>query len=82
MSPKQMTQLGLIIGAVSIIGILPTILLSGFDLGIFVWWPAWGVIAALGLFVAAYLRGAYLSAQHRVEMVDLLNDCYNGVEER
>lgn len=80
MSPKQITRLGIIIGGISIVGILPTLLLSGSALGLLVWWPAWGVMIALLLFVAAYLRGAYLMAQRRVEMVDMLNDCYNGVE--
>ena len=79
MSPKQMTRLGLIIGAISVVGIVPMVWLRP-DVGLLTWWPALGLGLAMLLFVAAYLKGAYLVAQRRAEMVDMLNHCYNGTE--
>ena len=81
MSPKQMTRSGFIIGTLSMLGIIPMLLFDP-DMGILKWWPAMGIGIALLLFVAAYTKGAYLVAQRRAEMVDMLNDCYNGVESR
>ena len=77
-SPKQITRLALIIGSISILGILPMVLLRP-DWGAFSWWPAMGMGLTLLLLVVAYARGAYLTAQHRAAMVDKLNDCYLGV---
>jgi len=75
MSPKKMTRTGLTIGAVSILGLIP---MAYFDLnlGIFNWWPAIGLGLAVLLFVAAFTKGAYLTAQRRAEMVEMLDDCY------
>ena len=77
-SPKQITRLALIIGGISIVGIMPMVLLRP-NWGAFNWWPAMGLGLALLLLVVAYARGAYLAAQHRAAMVDKLNDCYMGV---
>ena len=46
------------------------------------WWPALGLGLALLLFIAAYSKGAYLTAQRRADMVDMLNDCYSGTTEK
>jgi len=77
-SPKKITRLALIIGGVSILGIIPMVLLRP-NWGTFSWWPAMGLGLTLLLLVVAYARGAYLAAQHRAAMVDKLNDCYMGV---
>jgi hypothetical protein len=50
--------------------------------GFWNWWPALGLALALLLFTAAFLKGAYLAAQKRVELVDKLNDCYVGNREQ
>jgi len=81
MSPKQMTRFGLIVGTISVVGIVPMVWLQP-DMGLLTWWPVPGLGLAILLFVAAYLKGAYLVAQRRAEMVDMLNDCYNGTERR
>lgn len=81
MSPKQITRLGLIVAVVSLIGIIPMVFL-GEALGWLAWWPALGFGLALLLFVAAYSKGAYLTAQRRADMVDMLNDCYSGTTEK
>jgi hypothetical protein len=77
MSPRKISRLGLIVTGMSIIGLVPTLFLSA-QLGLWRWWPAGGFGLALLLFGAAFLRGAYLTAQRRVELVDMLNDCYQG----
>ena len=79
LSPKKITRLGGIIGLVSVVGIIPTLFLP-MDLGLINWWPVFGLSLAVLFFVVAYTRGAYLTAQRRAEMVDMLNDCYQGVE--
>lgn len=78
MSPKQITRLALIVAGVSILGIIPMLVL-GPNWGLFNWWPAMGLAFSFLLMVVSFLRGAYLAAQKRAEMVDLLNDCYAGV---
>ena len=81
MSPKKITRLGLMVAFVSMIGIIPMIFLRP-SLGLFGWWPAAGLALALVIFVAAYTKGAYLTAQRRADMVDMLNDCYSGTTEQ
>ena len=77
MSPKQITRLALIVAAVSILGfILMIIIQPGW--GIWNWWPAMGLGLALLMLVVSFLKGAYMTAQKRVEMIDKLNDCYAG----
>ena len=78
MSPKQITRAGLIIAGASIVGIGVMLVLQP-AWGLWNWWPVLGLALAFLLFVAAFLRGAYLTAQKRVELVDKLNDCYTGV---
>lgn len=80
MSPKQITRWGLIVGGVSIAGAAAMVIVQP-GWGLMSWWPALGLGLALLLFVASFLKGAYLAAQRRVEMVDMLNDCYTGVAE-
>lgn len=70
--------MALIVGGISILGIIPMALLRP-DWGAFSWWPVMGLGLALLLLVIAYARGAYLAAQHQAAMVDKLNDCYMGV---
>ena len=77
MSPKQITRLGLIIGTISLIGAGPMLIFRP-DFGLLTWWPGLGLVLAIGLFVVSFTRGAYLAAQRRVELVDMLNDCYQG----
>ena len=77
-SPKKITRLALTVGGISILGIIPMVVLRP-DWGIFTWWPVFGLGSALFLLIVAYVRGAYLAAQHRAAMVDKLNDCYMGV---
>ena len=79
-APKQITRLGLIVGLISLIGIIPTLFLSD-TLDNLRWWPAVGLGLAAIFFSTALVRGAYLSVQRRVEMVDMLNDCYQGNEQ-
>ena len=81
MSPKKMTRLGLIVGALSLIGGLLMLIIVRPEWGWLGWWPLLGLLLALLLFIAAFVKGAYLAAQRRVEMVDMLNDCYSGKPE-
>lgn len=76
MSPKKITTLALIVGSISLIALIVTAVAGGFS-----WWPVAGVGLAFLLLVVSFLRGAYLSAQQRVNMVDMLNDCYQGNSE-
>ena len=78
MSPRKITRLALIIGGISILGIGAMALLRP-AWGVLTWWPALGLGLAVLLLIVSFLRGAYLTAQKRVEMVDMLNDCYTGV---
>ena len=78
MSPRKITRLALIIGAVSILGMGAMMVIRP-DWGVLAWWPALGLGLAVLLLIVSFLRGAYLTAQKRVEMVDMLNDCYTGV---
>jgi hypothetical protein len=80
MSPKQITRLGLIAGGISIVGAIVMVVVQP-GWGLLSWWPALGLGLALLLFITSFLKGAYLTAQKRVEMVDMLNDCYTGVSE-
>jgi CDP-diglyceride synthetase len=78
MSPKKFTQLGLIIGVISIVGLgVMVIVRPGW--GWLGWWPVLGLGIALLCFITAFGWGAYLSAQKRAALVDKLNDCYTGV---
>lgn len=81
MSPKKITRLALIAAGISLSGIL-VMAVARPEWGWLNWWPALGLGLALLLLIAAFLRGAYLSAQKRADMVDMLNDCYTGVQER
>lgn len=78
MSPRKITRLALIIGAVSMLGMVAMVVVRP-DWGTLAWWPALGLGLAVLLLVVSFLRGAYLTAQKRVEMVEMLNDCYTGV---
>jgi hypothetical protein len=77
MSPKNITRTALTIGLISLIGGLAIVIWRP-DWGIWAWWPAMGLVASVLLLVLAFLYGAYLTAQRRAEMVDMLNDCYSG----
>ena len=78
MSPKKITRLGLIVATVSVVGMI-VMALVGPEWGWLNVWPAIGFGLAVLLLIVSFLRGAYLTAQRRVEMVDKLNDCYTGV---
>lgn len=73
MSPKKITTLALIVGAISLAALIGLLVIGAFS-----WWPIAGLALALLLLVVSFLRGAYLTAQQRVNMVDMLNDCYHG----
>jgi hypothetical protein len=77
-SPKQITRLAVIIGSISLLGIIPMVWLHS-AWGLLSWWPALGLPLALLLLVVAYAKGAYLAGQQQVAMVDKLNDCYRGI---
>ena len=81
MSPKQITRLATYVGGASVVGAAIMVIAQP-GWGVWSWWPAFGLLLALLLVVAAILRGAYLTAQKRVEMVDKLNDCYVGNSEQ
>ena len=81
MSPKKITRLGLIVGGFSLLGGPLMLLMAQPGSGWLGWWPILGLLLALLLFISAFLKGAYLAAQRRVEMVDMLNDCYSGKPE-
>jgi hypothetical protein len=78
MSLRQITRLALVLAAVSIVGMLLMLVMRP-DWGLVNWAPALGLGLAILLLVLSFLRGAYLTAQRRVAMVDKLNDCYTGV---
>lgn len=78
MSPRKITRLALGVGSISILGMIVMALIRP-EWGMLNWWPAAGLGLALFLLLVSFLRGAYLTAQKRVEMVDMLNDCYSGV---
>ena len=78
MSPKKITRLALMVAGVSILGMI-VMAVVGPEWGLLNWWPAMGLGLAILLLIVSILRGAYLTAQKRVEMVDMLNDCYTGV---
>ena len=81
MSPKKITRLGLIVGGLSLLGGPFMLLIAQPEWGWLGWWPVLGLLLSLLLFIAAFLKGAYLAAQRRVELVDMLNDCYSGKPE-
>jgi hypothetical protein len=78
MSPKKITRLALVVGSISLVGMIVMVTMRP-EWGILGWWPALGLGLAVLLLLVSFLRGAYLTAQKRVEMVDMLNDCYSGV---
>ena len=78
MSPKKITRLALMVAGVSILGMI-VMAVVGPEWGLLNWWPAMGLGLSILLLIVSILRGAYLTAQKRVELVDKLNDCYTGV---
>lgn len=81
MSPKKITRLALIVAVISMVGLVGMVALR-LEWGWLNWWPAMGLSLSVLLLITSFLRGAYLTAQQRAEMVDKLNDCYQGVRER
>jgi hypothetical protein len=77
MSPKKITRIASIIGAISLLGV-PVMAVTQPNWGVWAWWPALGLALTMLLLGVSFAWGAYLSAQQRVELVDLLNDCYTG----
>ncbi len=78
MSPKKITRMALIVGGISILGMV-VMAIAQPQWSWLTWWPALGLGLTVLLLIVSFLRGAYLTAQKRVEMVDRLNDCYTGV---
>jgi hypothetical protein len=81
MSPKQITRLATFVGGASVIGAVVMVAVQP-DWGVWRWWPAMGLALAMLLVITAILRGAYLTAQKRADLVDKLNDCYAGNSEQ
>ncbi len=81
MSPKRLSNLALILAAISILGIIAAALLRP-DWGLLGWWPLVGLGLSLVLFLAALLKGASMAAQRRIKMIDELNDCNAGILHR
>lgn len=77
MSPKRLSNLALILAAISILGIIAGTFLRP-DWGLLSWWPLAGLGLSLLLFLAALLKGASMAAQSRINMIDELNDCNAG----
>lgn len=75
MSPKKITRLALIVGGISIVGLVAMVVARPE----WSWWPGLGLGLSVLLLITSFLRGAYLTAQKRAAMVDKLNDCYSGV---
>lgn len=78
MSPKKMTNLALIVAAISILGIIFMALLRP-GWGLLSWWPVAGLGFSVVLIVIALVKGASMATQRRIEMVDMMNDCNAGV---
>jgi hypothetical protein len=78
MSPKKISNLALVIAAISISGAIARsfFVLPG---GPFPWWPVAGLGLSLLLIIIALIRGAYLAGQGQVTMVDMRNDCNAGI---
>ena len=77
MSPKQITKLAITVAVISVLGSL-LMLVAQPNWGVWNWWPAMGLGLSLLLFVASFLKGAYVASQQRVALIDKLNDCYTG----
>ena len=77
MSPKQITKLAFAVGTVSILGGIIMAVIQP-EWGVLSWWPVMGVGLSLLLLVTSFLKGAYMTAQKRVALADMLNDCYSG----
>lgn len=75
MSPKKITRLAFMVGGTSMVGLIGMVALKPE----WSWWPGLGLGLSVLLLITSFLRGAYLTAQKRVAMVDKLNDCYSGV---
>ena len=78
MSPKRITNLALMVAGFSDLGII-AMLLSRPGWGLLSWWPVAGLGFSLLLIMIAFLRGASMAAQRRVDMVDVMNDCNAGI---
>lgn len=78
MSPRKITRLALAVGSISLVGMILMAAIRP-EWGMLNWWPVLGLGLAVLLLLVSFLRGAYLTAQKRVEMVNMLNDCYAGV---
>jgi len=80
MSPKRITRLALSVAGISALGLVVMAIWRP-EWGLLTWWPAAGLVLALVLLASSLIKGAYLTAQKRAEMVELLNDCYTGQTE-
>ena len=78
MSPKKITRLALVVGGISLVGMI-AMAFTRPEWGWLNGWPVMGLGLAVLLLFVSFLRGAYLTAQKRVKIVDMLNDCYSGV---
>jgi hypothetical protein len=78
MSPKEYSNLGLILASISVLGIIARVLTPS-TWGFLVWGPIAGLSLSLVLIVFALAKGASLATQKRMDMVDVLNDCHAGI---
>jgi hypothetical protein len=81
MAPKKLTNLAVILAAISSLGI-PAMLVWSPDWGVWSWWPAAGLGLSVLLVIMALLKGAAMAAGEREDMVDMLNDCNAGIPPR
>ena len=78
MSPKKLTNLAIILAGISILGIIAMAFLRP-GWGLLSWWPLAGLGLSLLLILIALAKGASMTAQRRIDSVDVMNDCYAGV---
>ena len=78
MSPKRLSNLAIILAGISILGIIAMAFLRP-GWGLLSWWPLAGLGLSLLLILFALAKGASMTAQRRVDIVDVTNDCYAGV---
>lgn len=78
MSPRNITNLAIILAVISVLGTIRMLLVAP-DWGILTWWPAAGLGLSILLLIIALIKGISMDAQKRIDMVDAMNDCNAGI---
>ena len=81
MSPKELSNLAIILAGISILGIIAMVYLRP-AWGLLIWWPLASLGLSLLLIVVALLKGASMAARGRMDMIDVMNDCNAGILRR